>query len=367
MKKYWYIFLLNLVLFGCATDNLSTINPNNHRIIGETFVLSSTTQNHLIKKNITNLILYSIGSKRERIYYKENVDYVVTQNRINRTFDSSIPDFSNHNVFRNVDDTFTFSPSPRNPSLTFPFHVYADYDFQDVETVFGKFNENFLSPRFKDKLKNKENIKIGSIGTSITAGAHTLEQFYHDSDSQAYPYLIAKALKNIHGSDCLVKNYSKNGSSIGDVFNSIPQILKDKNDVVFIEFGMNDHINYNWYEGLNDFEKKMDELIKKFKENGTEVILVGFFQQNPSWDREFAGSTVRYNEVINNLAVKYDCYFADIYKEFSKYSQSKINQDLCGDFMHHPTSFGHLLYYKTIIALFLDNEFNDGFVYNLVD
>ena len=367
MKKYCFIFLFNLFLFGCASDNFENIDPNNHRIVGESFVLSNTTQNHLIKKRITNLILYSIGSNRERIYYKENVDYVVNQNRINRTLDSSIPDFSNHIVYRNVDDTFTFSSSPRNPSLTIPFHVYADYDFQDVETVFGKFNEGFLSPRFKDKLKNKKIIKIGTIGTSITAGAHTMEQFYHDSDSQTYPYLTAKALKNVYGSDCFVTNYSKSGSSIGHVFNSIPQILKDKNDVVFIEFGMNDHINYNWDIGLNDFKKNMDVLIKMFKGNDTEVILVGFFQQNPSWDLEFVGSTVRYNEVINNLAVKYDCYFADIYKEFSKYSQSKINQDLCGDFIHHPTSFGHLLYYKTIIPLFLDKELNDGFVYNLLD
>ena len=320
----------------------------------------------MIKNNISNLVLYSIGSKRERIYYKENVDYVVVNNRVKRIINSSIPNFASHDVLANQEGTFTFSSSPRNPSLTIPFHVYADYDFQDIETVYGEFNKSFLSTKLKEKLRNKENIKFGAIGTSITAGAYTLESFHFDSDKQTYPYLIAKAIKGIYGNDVYVNNYSKGGSSIGYLETIFETVLQDHVDLVFIEFGMNDHISSSWESGLLNFELSISAAIEKFQANNIDVILVGFFQQNPSWDLEFDNSTITYNQSLYNLANKHNCYFANINKEFSKYNQTKINQDLCGDFMHHPTSFGHLLYYKTIIPVFLEENKNDGFVFDLL-
>lgn len=53
--------------------------------------------------------------------------------------------------------------------------------------------------------------------------------------------------------------------------------------------------------------------------------------------------------------------------EFSKYSQTKINNDLCEDFMHHPITFGHVLYYKTITPLFFKNDTRDGLMYHLIN
>ena len=369
MKKinYWCLFLLFFIFFGCITDKENNyLEAKSYKIIGESLVFNNTEGNCLIKNNISNLTLYSIDSKRNRIYYKENIDYVVTKNRIKRTINSSIPNFAGHNVVTNLEGTFTFGYSPRNPSLTIPFHVYADYNFEDVETVYGEFNKNFLSPSLKEKLNNKEDIKIGSIGTSITSGAHTLEKFYFDSDKQSYIYLLANAINKIYKNDVSVKNYSQGGSSVSDAFNLLPTMLEDKNDIIVIEFGMNDHIGSNWSANISSFEDKLGTLIDKFQQSGTNVIIVGFFQQNQNWDLEFEGSTFIFNQVLSNLAKKYNCYFADINGEFSKYSQKKINEDLCGDFMHHPTSFGHLLYYKTLIPVFLSENKSDGFVYDLL-
>lgn len=365
---YRYLFFLILVsILGCTKDEANSREVPDSKMVGETFVLKELEENYLIKNKINGLKLYSIDNNRNKIYYKENVDYVVSNNSVRRTNNSAIPNFKQHSVIFNSNGTFTFSSSPRNPSLVIPFQVYADYNFKDIEIINGDFGNTLLSQRIKEKLKNKELIKLGVIGTSISAGAHTYENFFHDNDTQTYPYLTGKALKTIYGSNCFVTNYSQSGSSIGDVFNSLPVVIQDKNDIIFIEFGMNDHISINWLVNQILFEKNMGELIKKFQENNIDVILVGFFQQNPSWDLEFENSTMAYNVSINNLAKKYNCYFADIYKEFSKYNQVKINQDLCGDFMHHPTSFGHLLYYKTIIPVFLEKEINDGFVFSLVN
>lgn len=367
LSNYKYFFSIFLVFFGCTNDKDSNIEISSYKIIGESLVFNNTEDNFLIKKDVYNLTLYSIDKNRDRVYYKENVDYIVLNNKIRRTKNSTIPNFIDHTVVLNSDDSFTFSSSPRNPSLTIPFHVYADYNFSDTEAIHGEFSNNFLSSEFKEKLKNKGGIKIGAIGTSITAGAHTLEKFYFDSDKQTYPYLLAKAITKVYGNDVLVNNYSQVGSSIGYLETVFDAILRDNIDLVLIEFGMNDHI-YSWWEsGLPSFESSITATIEKFKAHNVDVILVGFFQQNPSWDLEFENSTMAYNQSLYNLAKTNNCYFADINKEFSRYNQTKINQDLCGDFMHHPTSFGHLLYYKTIIPVFLDKEVIDGFVYGLVN
>jgi hypothetical protein len=108
-------------------------------------VFKNTEDNFLIKKGVDNLMLYSIDKNRERVYYKKNVDYIVVNNSVKRTINSSIPNFVGRNVVVNSDDSFTFSSSPRNPSLTIPYHVYADYNFLDMEIIHGELSNNFLS------------------------------------------------------------------------------------------------------------------------------------------------------------------------------------------------------------------------------
>ncbi|MFC4478242.1 SGNH/GDSL hydrolase family protein [Flavobacterium chungangensis] len=336
-------------------------------MIGETFVLKGNDSNNLIKENVSNLKVYSIDSVRVKHFFTEKVDYIIEGNKLRRTKNSKIPNFDEHVVVYNDDGTFTFNSFPRNPPLTIPFQLYADYDFSDFDSIYGNLDKSFLSEKLKNKIAKREKIKIGVIGTSITAGAHTLEQFYHNSDKDSYPYLIKKAIEKLYRNEVVITNYSQNGSSIdylGDVF---PTALKDNNDLMFIEFGMNDHIYSWWKSNLPNFELTMSNSVDRFKTHGIDVIMVGFFQQNQSWDLEFINSTIEYNQSLSNVSKKYNCYFADVNKEFSKYSQPKINQDFCGDFMHHPTSFGHLLYYKTIIPAFLKEDVNDGFIYNLVN
>lgn len=365
IKIFLLIFFLQFL--GCSNSQINNKKETVYNMIGETVVLVNQAENELSKKNIYNLKLYSIDNSGVKSYYKDKVDYTFLNNLLKRTSNSNIPNYSFHNVLYNADGTFTFSSIPRNPSLTIPFQVYADYNFIDSELQEGIFEEQILSINIKNKLKSKFPLRIGVLGTSISAGAHTLSSFYQSSDAQTYHHLVAKALKKSFGSEVLILNYSKNGSTIGDIFNSLPAIIQDNNDLVFIEFGMNDHIGKNWLANKSLFEKNMEKLIKKFKDNDTDVVLVGFFQQNPSWDMEYKGSTKAYNQSIYNLSKKYNCFFADINYEFSKYSQTKIDQDICGDFMHHPTSFGHLLYYKTIMTLFSEKGTTDGDIYNLVN
>lgn len=361
-----FTVIVSCCFFACNSDNIQYDYVKNGNIIGETLVLTDLAENHFIKKDISDLKIYSIDSLRNKHFWEENIDYIVENNKIRRTNNSNIPDFSKHKIVYNNDGSFTFNSSPRNPSLNIPYQIYADYKFSDLEIIKGEYDKTFLSTDLKDKLKNKRQIKIGVIGTSITAGAHTYEQFYYNSDKETYSYLVGKGIENLYDNKVIITNYSKDGSSIGYLETVFENVLKDNNDLVLIEFGMNDHISSGWELNLTNFELNISKAIEKFKTHNIDVLIVGFFQQNPQWDLEFPQSTNAYNELLFKLGEKYNCYFADVNKEFSKYSQTKINQDFCGDFLHHPTSFGHLLYYKTIIPVFLKEDVNDGFIYNLI-
>ncbi len=369
MSYKLYLVVLFFVFVGCERTELdfsNTLNEKN-KIVGESITLKNLEYKNLIKNELTNIKVYSMDSSLQRWYYIKDIDYVIEGNKIRRTVNSSIPNFINHHVIYNPNGTFTFNYSPKNPPLTIPYQIYVDYNFLDTVQIQGKFSSDFLSLRLKEKLKNKEQIRIGALGTSITSGAHTLDHYYNNSDKDTYPYLISKMIEKVYRVDVVTKNYSNNGASASVTSDSVLDILQDENDLVFIEFGMNDHIYSFWSSRLEDFKMNMEKLVQEFQHRNIDVILVGFFQQNKNWDHEFPESTSAYNNVLQGLALNYGVYFADVNKEFSKYSEEKIIQDFCGDYLHHPTSFGHKLYYKTIIPVFLSDEFSDGYIYGLLN
>ena len=367
MFKKCILVILIFLSVACSNADKELISQTENRISGETITLSGFEENNLLKKNISNLKVYSLDKEKNKVYYEEKVDYVITGNRIKRIKGSNIPNFASHKVIFNNDFSFTFASFPRNPELTIEYQIFCDYNFYDSEIFHGYLNTSYLSAGFKEKLINKEEIKIAVIGTSITAGVHTLSHFYEGSDRDTYAQLVAKAIKIKFGSNVIVENFSKDGSTLGFLEQSYEKILKDDYDLVFIEFGMNDHLYSTWANNISNFELSISDVIKKLKNSNLNVILVGFFQQNTKWDLEFSGSTDAYNQSLFDISKKYNCFFADINKEFSKYSQKKINEDLCGDYMHHPTTFGHQLYYKTIMPVFFDNSVTDGALYKLIN
>ena len=145
MSYKFYIIILFFVFVGCDRTELdfsNTLNEKNE-IVGESITLKNLEYKNLIKNELTNIKVYSIDSSLQRGYYIKDIDY----------------------------------------------------NFFDTVQIQGKFSSDFLSLRLKEKLKNKEQIRIGALGTSITSGAHTLDHYYNNSDKDTYPYLISKMLK----------------------------------------------------------------------------------------------------------------------------------------------------------------------------
>ena len=101
--------------------------------------------------------------------------------------------------------------------------------------------------------------------------------------------------------------------------------------------------------------------IKKIKKSGIDIILVGFFQQNPQWDYETNRAqncklTRVYNNKLIAIAKRNGIYFADIYNQFERFAIKSKYSDLMADYIHHPTDFGHKLYYLITVPLLLFNN-----------
>jgi hypothetical protein len=339
--------VLAVILQSCSKNDDKL---KGYSITGETIALSSQDPSYLLKKDAKINAVYKIGKGSAITTYKLGTDYLLTGNGgIARTASSSIPDFSTHKVVLNADGKFTFVGDPtRNPQAAVPWQIMVDYSTTEDSLIYQK--SNFLSNKLKNKLKNKEDISIYCIGTSISAGAHTVPVFYDNKNTAAYVQLIAKAIHKLYGNKVTVTNLAEGGAD-ASLFNSkLEQIKINKPDFIFVEFGMNEHIistNIDIY--LTDIENG----IKTLMAAGIDCSIVGFFQQNPEWESEVPASTKYFNDKLREMAARDNVFFSDIYNVFKQIPEEKRYKDLTGDYMHHPTDFGHKIYYLAIIPWLL--------------
>lgn len=343
--RFLYFFFL-LLSVSCNKEERS--DDFEYRIKGETITLNNNEFNQLLQENVSDIFVYSLDPEGNIIQYIENKDYVVEENRIRRTEKSSIPNFANYNVAYQPDGKFEWIPEPNlNPPLPLLYQVYVDYRYKETNAA-----DIILPSITLNKERLTRTLKIVGSGTSITTGIHTYNHYFTNSDSQTYLYLLARAIKRIYNNEVVVVNKSINGGRINQIVNLEP-ILSENPDIVIIELGMNDHCGE--VPDQVTFKNSIDRAVKLLKENEIEVILVGFFQQNPDWELEYPHNTRIFNDILKDIASQHNIFFADIYTAFEKLDKMKLYKDYMGDFMHHPTSFGHQLYYLEIMPFFLTN------------
>ena len=150
--------------------------------------------------------------------------------------------------------------------------------------------------------------------------------------------------------------FGEEGASLQYMNENINQIVEMRPNVVMIEFGMNDHVIEGAEAAQNLFASNLESCVAELQECGIEVILIGFFQQNSEWKMEDQKATKLYNNLIKEVADKYGIPFADIYKAFMRVERKDIYEDLTSDYMHHPTDFGHMIYFSEIVPYFLDKS-----------
>lgn len=174
--------------------------------------------------------------------------------------------------------------------------------------------------------------------------------------------MIARSIRKIYGVESTVLNLSTDGGGVNQIQDLQP-IVDANPDVVILELGMNDH---NGVAPNSDYyTRSIEYAIDVFKANSIDVVLIGFFQQNPQWSLEYPANTKKYNDILSQLAQKYHLFFADIYSAFERIDKRKLYRDYMGDFMHHPTSFGHKLYYLEVMPFFINTSMLKEIYWNI--
>ena len=109
----------------------------------------------------------------------------------------------------------------------------------------------------------------------------------------------------------------------------------------------------------------MLDCVEKLQRSGIDVILIGFFQQNECWVNEKTENTILYNHTIADVAKKSGVPFVDIYSRWQHNERKNSIEDMTSDYMHHPTDFGHKIYFTEIVPYFLDRDtrINENFIY----
>jgi len=283
--------------------------------------------------------VYSYGAGGVRIDYQQGVDWIQSGTGIARTSTSKIPDFAAYTYTRITGEKFDFASEPRNPPVTLGYSVYVDY----LSTAADKTVKATPLP--------KQSGTILCAGDSIAHGAHTVASYYKDSDEQSWCGLLRK---NLAGRFSVV-NASVPGAALGSFADDLDTWLASKPETVILAFGMNDHINVESY--LSVFERRLAKVLDRLAAEKTQVILVGFFQQNERWNLEDRVQTLAYNGAIRNAAQSRGLPFVDAYAAFAKASMgSEQFFHLTGDFMHHPNVYGQRIYYSLLLPYFLQQD-----------
>lgn len=322
---------------------------------GETFALIDTLPKRFLHKPRTIKRVYSVDLSGNETEYFEGKDFIIDYQRgtIKRSDTSSVPNYTEHHVsyssgkFLWINDP---DPEKYNPDYNRQYQVKVDYDYYVCENELIPLDNNSdcLSDGFRSKIVNGEDITIALCGDSIGAGADT------NGDDIFLNYLD-KTLEKYYGIKVKTQNLSMGGRRIDLLSEKLPSIIKMKPDVLMIEFGMNDH-NGNegfLYVNAERYKKNIENVVRILKDYNIDVILIGFFQENMTWNVENMDATKLYNKALRSIANRNSVYFADVYSVFERVGNVKpLSRDVTADYIHHPTEWGHKLYLTSIIDVF---------------
>ncbi len=321
--------------------------------LGETFVLVDSLPKRFLHRPETINKVYRIDAAGNETLYKNGIDYYVDYERgtIRRTDDSAIPNYREHHVaYTSGKWALVNEPGNQNPESNKEYQIRVDYRYEASQEESEPLadNSSYLSDNVRKKILNGESIRIALCGDSVGAGAET-------DGSGIFLNYLGRSLKDYYGVDVQTTQLPAGVTSRDLLTAGIPDIIKMHPDVAMIEFGINDHCGPDGAseERVSGYRNDIENAVDTLQKNGIDVILIGFPQQNMTWELENMEATRLYNEALKDIADRKHVYFADVYDFFEKVGNIKpISRDVMADYLHFPNEWGHKLYYTSIISAF---------------
>lgn len=307
--------------------------------LNEEAVVFRNTELAALRYPISNVArVLGYDAKGDEVVYQAGVDYRVENGTIARTVTSRIPDFGNYLYVKTTGDNYTYINDPRNPPKTVPYQVFVTYDANAFVTT------------IKPTGTVKKAGQLNCVGDSITSGADTPYAFYGHGPRGNFCQLLARYFPAL-----TITNHAVPGSDVRSVWLDYDHYISPSDDIVLIAFGMNDHLFGPSY--VKNFGARLSEVTKKALDSGKSVILIGFPQRNMLYDREKPDDTIAYNNAIREVAALHNVPFIDVYSAFGTLGPNRHTvETMFGDFLHHPNSYGHRVYFSMLLPYFLSSD-----------
>ena len=340
-------------LKACGAIEPDSITETLKDETGETFALVDSLPKRFLHRPAAVKKEYRIDAYGNEILYSEGTDYSVNYERgtISRTDNSAIPNYNEHAVaytsgkFALINDA-----ENQNPESNRNYQIRVDYSYyvsqEELEPI--EDGSAYLSENTRQKILNGESISIALCGDSIGAGADT-------DGSGIFLNYLDESLESRYGIDVQTSQLSAEGGTRALLAERLPEIIGLHPDVLMVEFGMNDHCGNELppEESAALYKSDLENSADLLQQNGIDMILIGFPQQNMTWDMENMEATRLYNEALKDISERKHLYFADVYDLFTKVGNTKpLSRDVMADYIHHPNEWGHKIYYTSIIPAF---------------
>ncbi len=205
----------------------------------------------------------------------------------------------------------------------------------DIERTYFMGHEN----------QTAKNLIYVALGDSLTSGVGV------DDYQESFPALIAQKIISADKSQITLKDFSYPGYKTNDLINNLlPQAIAVQPDIVTLLIGVNDIHNQ---VSAGDFENNYRTILNRLtKETKAKIYLVSlpFIGSEsllyPPYNVYFDHETVRFNEIIKQLAGDYQLKYIDIYtptvSTFKK-DGAHYSRDL-----FHPSAEGYRLWAQII-------------------
>ncbi len=192
-------------------------------------------------------------------------------------------------------------------------------------------------------MKSEKIITYVALGDSLTAGVGVAD--YQES----YPELLAQKIAG--GKELALKPHAIPGAKTSDLIkNYLNPTIADKPDIITLLVGVND---VHQQISQEEFAKNYEEILKRLTEEteakiyainipfiGAETLIL------PPYRYELESKTKEFNNIIKNLAEKYQVKYIDLYTP--TLSQLKSPGDHYASDSFHPSAIGYAVWAQII-------------------
>lgn len=242
--------------------------------------------------------------------------------------------------------------------------TYA-YDIADLPKDVYPVHDGWKLTGIRNKLKNGENIKLATLGDSITEGCSSTEKISQVLGRTVLPgtpyyvHQVKNEIERVYGVDVTLVNAGVGGSHSGDLFGSkvaakYAQAKALQPDLCVIAYGTNDVGVNDELEFAENIERAMNEM--RAVSPACEFILVHAFPCNPLTKNNL-GMYDKYLNKLNAIAAKFSddsVAVADMHKVGEHMLQTKKYCEISSSNVNHPNDFMHRAYAAGIMTAICD-------------